>query len=115
MLKSKVSNITKQIEAIKKSIIEEIKSFEQNSKIEPLNNNCFTINIKDLSEDLNLSPFYYNYKLQYEYIAEVIEYTKIECILTVLMNIVKYGTHTKDRYETKRFNPIVIQKISDLI
>jgi len=115
MLKSKISNITEQIEKIKKSIIEEINNFEQNPKIKPINKNCFTINMKDLSKDLNLSPFYYNYKLQYEYIGKVIENTKIECILTVLMNIVKYGTHTKDRYETKRFNPIVIQKISDLI
>ena len=115
MLKSKISNITKQIEEIKKNIIKEINNFEQNPKIKPLSKNCFTINLKDLSGGLNLSPFHYNYKLQYEYIGEVIKNTKIECVLYVLMNIVKYGTHTKDRYEIQRFNPVVIQKISELI
>jgi len=84
MLKLKVKTITKQIEEMKKTILKEIETFEQNPKIKPLSKNCFIIKVSDLSKDLNLSPFYYNYKLQYQEICNIIEKTKVENILSVL-------------------------------
>ncbi len=115
MLKSKISNINNQIEEMKKSIIKEINSFEQNPKITPLNKNCFTINFKDLIGGTNLCPFYYNHKLQYEYIAEVIQNSKIESILNVLQEIIKTGCHKKAERDIKRFSSVVIDKIKNLI
>ena len=115
VLKTKVINIHKQIMKMKQDLINEINICDQNPKIKVLSKNCYVINSKDLSNDLNLCPFYYNFKTQYEYISQVIENTRIESILSVLNSIIETGRHKKDTYHRVKFNPIVINKIKSLI
>lgn len=117
MLTKKIRSLTKEMEQIKKEVIGIIDNLEQNPKIKMLSKNCFVIRKNNLSNDLNLSPFYYNHKLQYEYISDIINNSRIENILSVLKNIIKTGWHKKAERTRNRvkFCPEVINKLKTLI
>lgn len=92
---TKISSFLTRIDEIKKSLKAEIarvqleiKNLPENPNITRISKNIFTINSSQLRNE-SWSPFHYDFKQQYEKIAEVIESIPVEQLQDELNNIIK--------------------------
>lgn len=115
-LKNSITDIEQRIEVIKNDLRNKIQSLPDNSKISRLKSGAFTISSKDIfaSKGTVLSPSYYDFKLQYKYLSEVIDNTNINNLFTTLDFIIVSGTH-KIGSNTMKFNPEVIAYLKEII
>lgn len=70
-------SLPSKVQVLRDEIKDLIKNLPQNPDITPAGSG-FTMSIRKLSPDMNLSPYYYDFKFQYEEIIKVIDNTQIE-------------------------------------
>lgn len=90
-------------------IIEKAKS--QNPKINPIGSGrCFTVKFSDLSEDLVLSPKYYDFLWQYDALIEKLHKQSLSAFKNTMQTLIETG-----KLDSQRFHPDVIDKIKNLM
>ena len=117
-IENNVTDIINHIEQLKNNLSEKINSLPQNPNINVINKNCFTINVKNLSPDLVLSPIYYNFKKQYEFIVGIISKADIKNVPNILKEIIKpkkYDGNVFYSYKGQRLHPEVIKYLKEII
>jgi hypothetical protein len=82
---------------LKKKIEEQIRSAPDNPRIKRLGSRSFTMSFSEIktSDDLILSPFYYDFKSQYEKIIEILNATTMERCSAVLREILTNRNRSK--------------------
>lgn len=89
---SKWQKYNDEVISVTNTILLEIENMkEENPEINRLGNNCFTINIHDLDNDLNLSPFHYDWLKQYNTIIEIIKSRQPQDALNIIEDIILKG------------------------
>ena len=99
---------------IKQALIDTISAIPDNPKIDRINDQCFTISVKDLSPDLCLTPAYYDFKRQYRLIVEIIEDNGVSRAQSWMDEIITKGSI---RYHTERtrFHPDVVEHLKAIM
>ena len=107
----------KDLENVKQALIDIVLTMPDNPKINRINDQCYTISSANLSSDLCLSPEYYNFKLQYRLIVEIIENNTIKKIQKLLNDIIHKGSiHYPTSARTyHRFHPDVVEHLKTLM
>jgi len=127
-LKEKLLRIGLEITDIKMQLEEEIKSLPDNQNIERLKGQtgAFIMSSLDVfaDEGMNMSPRYYDFKYQQEFLCEIIERVNPFELEAELKKIVANGT-TKYWYDghrrfgtstsTFKFHPSVIKSLQEII
>lgn len=111
-----VKKMSDKIDKLKQDISKLILSLPDNPRIKRLGNNCFTMSSKDLGE--SWSPFFHDFKSQYDKIVEIIEASKPEVIVSTLEKIIKpskFGHWYRTGAEKLRFHPEVIENIKSIL
>ena len=105
-------------EKIKAELIAEIDAIPQNKNITPLGNKCFSVSFSEvLNNNGILSPDYYDFEVQKEFLIEVLESDKrsFEKKIEILKEIAEKGKILSQGQHTIRFHPDVIAKIKTLL
>lgn len=115
-IKTSIKELVEKIESVKVELKNKIESLPDNTRINRLGAGSFTISSKDIfaSEGIVLTPSYYDFKLQYKYLSEVIDKTNINNLFTTLDFIIVSKTH-KSGSNTMKFNPEVIGYLKEII
>ncbi len=111
-----VKEISDKIDRLKKDISKLILSLPDNPRINRLGSNCFTMSSKHLGEAW--SPFYHDFKSQYQKIVEIIESSRPETIVSTLEKIIKpskFGHWYKQGGNRYRFHPEVIKNLQTIL
>jgi len=100
---------------IKKQLTDIILTLQDNPNITRINNQCFIISSANLSNDLCLTPEYYDFKRQYRLIVRIIEECSTEKAQSLMNNIVNKGSirYPSDIYH--KFHPDVIKQVNLLL
>ena len=114
MNKQSIIDKVNQIKSELSQLAESIRSLPQNPNIEPLGNNCFSLKSSELFKHDKWSPEYYDFTVQYEVIAKMVENLPIDQVLDKLNSIIK-----TERYYRKgnliTFHPQVIENLKRII
>ena len=105
-------------EKIKTELANEIDAIPQNKNITPLGNKCFSVSFSEiLNNNGILSPDYYDFDAQKEFLIEVLESDKrsFEKKIEILKEIAEKGKILSQGQHTIRFHPDVIVKIKTLL
>lgn len=113
-----MTSITQTIEELEKIIVEyKQKAIDliesrksQNPALNRIGNTCFTIKFSDLSQDLVLSPQYYDFVWQYDALIEKCRKQSINTFKNTLQDLIKTG-----KLDGKRFHPDVIKVMKELL
>ena len=82
----------------------------QNPKLKPLGSNCFTIKLSDLSEDLILSPQYYDFNWQFHLLINKLKSKGVEYFIPFVEKVVK-----DKKCDGYRLHPEVIKSLEEII
>jgi hypothetical protein len=77
-------------EEARKKMCDELRALPQNPKINETSQNTFAMDYAELaSNEMALSPFYYNFKRQYEILASLIEISSPDNIHKIILGAIK--------------------------
>ena len=93
------------IKNVKQQITARLNACPDNSHINRLGNNCFTIKSSQLTKHDNWTPFFHDHILQYKFIIDLIEKSSLETIINKIEGIIEKGSYKKSNYETVKFHP----------
>jgi hypothetical protein len=101
------------IENIRKDLNSKILELPDNPKINRFSESprCFTISSSDLGH--NWTPFYHDFKLQYQKLVEVINTARPENLCEKMKGIIKSGV-LHDGTHNYKFNPVVIGHLKSI-
>ena len=99
---------------IREAIGYKILALPDNEDIQRQGEGCFTINSSKLDSNLNLSPEYYDFKVQYEIIAKVLSERPIEKTIDWLNELIEKETFYY-KSNTIKLNPKVVEYLKGII
>lgn len=105
-IQSKINGLKKQTDHILQELKDMVNSLPDNDKIKRINSRCFIVKSSDLGD--NWTPFYHDFKLQYQHICDIINERTPETIIKILKEIIETGKYrdTKQNW-TRIFHPKV--------
>ena len=109
------------IRAVRDILINQVKGFPDNPRIDRVNSKCFTMSISDLSDDLVLAPEYYDFRAQYEFVALALRATPLDKIGKTFREIVETGKarvpyrFRGQNWKYQRLHPDVIENLKPLL
>ena len=110
-LSQTMQEVEKMLEDAKREALSTIEASEkQNPKINKIGKCIFSIKLSNLSEDLVLSPHYYDFKWQFDLIIKNLKRKSIESFVPFLKLVVEKG-----KCNGERLHPDVLKILSDLI
>lgn len=118
-MKKEIQQITEQEDAIKRKLIAKILEQPQNPDIQPVKNDkvkAFTISSSIMfSHNLVMSPFYYDWREQATFIAELVENGR--SLYSSMNMLQKIATTHKIRVHnnTYVFHPSVCERLKEII
>jgi AAA15 family ATPase/GTPase len=83
---------------------------EQNPSLKPIGSNCYTIRLSELSEDLVLSPQYYDFLWQYDALLKKLREQSLESFKKTIETVIQTG-----KLNGQRFHPDVIAVLKGLL
>ena len=110
IVESKISDIEKSKNKLRKYLIKEVNAIKQTVKINQLNSNCFTISFSEIAKgNLILSPDYYQFDKQKKVVCDKIQ-KHADCGVKYLNMIVEKG-----RDNDIVFHPDFLSQISTIL
>ena len=103
------------LERIKQELFDLILDLPDNPKINRISDRCFTISTKDLSNDLCLTPEYYDFKKQYQLIVQIIEESTVKRTKALMDEIIRKGSIRYTSNIHHRFHPDVVEHLKVLM
>jgi hypothetical protein len=107
-----ILNEFKNIENLKQVLLGKISKLilelPDNKNIKRINTHCFVMNSNHLNTKISWAPRFYDYKIQYQEIADIIRRSKKP--ESILLRIIKNKSHG-----SLKFNPIVIKNIQGVL
>lgn len=100
---------------IKEELTYIILTLPDNNNITRLSDQCFVMSSANLSNDLCLTPEYYDFKRQYKLIVKIIEECSIERIQSLMSDITRKGSVHYPSGIYHRFHPNVIKQVNLLL
>jgi len=114
-LSKKVQVINNKIQALKRTIESNLKTFGDNPNIRRISENCFTLKINQLGKNLNLSALHYDFLKQYSILINIVEKTPFEKLEEVLGEIIKKGTYYTSIQGRVVFHKTVITNLKKVL
>ena len=109
--KTSFNTIRQAIDSSKIKLCEEIQQLPDNPDIERISESvkCFIIKSSNLSRNTNLTPFYYDFKVQYQRIIEEIKKRTFEKVIEFMNGIIQKGyfRDSSSKYICT-FHPVVV-------
>lgn len=115
-LKYELIKFDEQTEVIKTKLKNYINNISNNpDDVKELNSNCFTMSNSKLSDNLILSPFYYDFRLQQKLLIDIINNHDFEQIYKRIKSIVEQEGIVTISGVKYVFNPTVVKYLKELI
>lgn len=86
----------------------------ESNHIKRLNQNCFLINLSDLSKDKILDPKFYDYKYQMDLCISVLTKTPISEFISTIKKMIKDGFIVYAHKEQK-LHPVIIKYLKTIL
>lgn len=101
------------VTALKNDLIGKINDLPDNPKIKRIGGEgkAFTVNFEDLGD--NWSPFYHDYKAQYQELIDVINKKPVEQVIKIFDEVIKTGYMKKA--PGMKFNPVVRKYLKEMM
>jgi hypothetical protein len=112
--KNSILDKINQIKAELSQLAESIRNLPSNPNVEQLNDNCLLIKSNELFYHDKWSPEYYNFKYQYNFIAELVETLPIDQVIEKLYRICNKKSYYY-KGNTINFHPDVIKNLKGII
>ncbi len=107
--------IIQQMAILENNLRNAISNLPDNPKIIRQSKTCFIIGAKDLSPE-NWTPEYYDFKIQYKKIVELIGRTPVHKIDDVLVKLAKTGVIGHTNYHNRiTLNPAVVKSLKRIL
>ena len=106
-----------QTDQLKTKLVQALRKLPGNPRITQLgsNPNCFTIQFSDMGTK-NWTPFYHNFKMQYEALAEIVEASQIGTLCSKLEDIIRKESYRdSSKTFTYHFHPDVIKHLASML
>ena len=114
-IRQEVADFNTAMMQLKEKLKAKIMALPQNKNIIPLGDghSCFIISSKTLLESHNWTPFYHDFKRQYEYLCKLIDMKTMDDLIFALNMIVETGAYRSNSY-TSRFHPTVVEYLKGI-
>lgn len=112
-LTDQVANIRLQLQEAADAASQKINAGPDNPSIDRVSKKCFTISSSKLGSSLNLSPFFHDWRAQYEFIGDLVERGNFHDVSKIIENgSFRASGETRSSYT---FAPEVVAHVKTIV
>ena len=113
-IKQDINALAKAIGAFKLKLKGEIRNLPDNPNADRIQKGCIVTSFHEVMKHDNLSPYFHDFKYQYEYLIKIIDNADLYKLLDKLERIAETGKYREYNGQYFKFHPTVVEHIKKL-